>query len=120
MFGYCGKIDFNKDKNTLIGSYNPLHPFEKFCVGLIGRPSRRLQVLTEIKGDQMNNCETSVGFRTKFSGGTLTGILGLNGKAVSNYRHTVEIFELGFQTSMNLRMPQQPVQFGVNISLAGM
>lgn len=96
LFGYCAKMDFNKDKNTILASYNPLHPFEKFCVGIIGRPSRRLTVLAEMKGDQMNNCETQLGFRTKFSGGMITGVVGLNGKATSTYKHVVEPFEIAF------------------------
>jgi hypothetical protein len=106
LFGYCAKMDFNKDKNSILASYNPLHPFEKWTVGLIGRPSRRLHVLAELKGDQMNNCETTFGFRTKFSGGSLTGTIGMNGKATSTYRHSVDFFELGFQTQMNFARPQ--------------
>ena len=51
MFGYCAKYDFNKDKNSILASYNPLHPFEKWTVGVVARPSRRLHMLAEMKGD---------------------------------------------------------------------
>lgn len=120
LFGYCAKIDFNKDKNTLIAQYNPLHPFEKFSVGLVGRPSRRLQVCAELKADQRSNLETSLGFRTKFSGGSLHGLVSMNGKAVSVYTHNVEFFTLGFQTVMNFKRPEMPVQFGINFTLGQM
>jgi hypothetical protein len=68
----------------------------------------------------MNNLETSFGFRTKFSGGSLHGLVGMNGKAVSVYTHNVEFFTLGFQTMMNFKRPEQPVQFGINFSLGQM
>jgi hypothetical protein len=51
VFGYCAKYDFNKDKNTILAQYNPLHPFEKFSIGIVGRASRRLTLLAEMKGD---------------------------------------------------------------------
>lgn len=87
FFGYCLKYDFSKDKNTLLAQYNPINPFEKLSIGLVGRPSRRLHVFTELKTDQTNNIDTSVGFRAKFSGGMLTGTIGMNGKATSVYKH---------------------------------
>ena len=87
LFGYCAKMNFNKDKNTLIGNFNPLHPYDRYSVGLIGRPSRRLNIYTDIKGDMANNLETSFGFRTKFSGGTVSGNFGLSGKSSANYKH---------------------------------
>lgn len=44
LFAYCAKIDFNNDKHTLLGTYNPLNPFEKFMLALIGRPNRRFML----------------------------------------------------------------------------
>lgn len=77
-------------------------------------------MLAELKGDRSNSCVTTFGFRSKFSGGSLTGTIDLNGKANSVYKHSVDFFELGFQTQMNFAKPQTPVQFGININLAGM
>lgn len=57
----------------------------------------------------MSNADTSVGFRSKFSGGSFTGIVGTNGKMTSLWKHNLEIFEVGFQTVMNFKAPDQPV-----------
>ena len=99
---------------------NPLNPFEKYSIGLIGRPSRRLHLFTEIKSDNTNNTETTVGFRARFGGGSVTGCIGTNGKATSIYKHAVDLFELGFSTQMNFKRPEQPVSFGVTLNMMGM
>ena len=117
MFSYCGRYDF--ENTSIIAAYSPVHPHEKLLLGVIGRPSRRLNIFGEFKADPTNKTDFLGGFRMKFMEGMVTGTLTTSGKATSVYKRFVEMFELTFTGQVDFSKPAQPVAFGLSVSLGG-
>jgi hypothetical protein len=117
IFSYGGRFDHAD--NTFLSQYNPMHPQEKFLIGVISRPSRRLNLFAEFKIAPDNRSDLVVGCRTKFQEGMVTSTISTSGKATSVYRKFVDQFEVTFTGSMDLSKPQQPAAFGLSLGLGG-
>lgn len=88
-----GKYKFGD--STFFASYSPMTP-EMINLGVVGKPGNRLNLFSEFKILQDNRSDLVTGFRTRFSEGMLTGSLSSSGKAVSIYKHYLQIIELSF------------------------
>jgi len=64
VFSYVGKYDHNM--TSFIGAFQPFHPQEKVLLGVVGRPSRRLNLIGELKVAPDNKTDYLVGARMKF------------------------------------------------------
>jgi len=72
---------------------------ETLTFGYVGKPSKRLQLFTELKGSLDGFSDTLVGFRVRFLEGMITGTMTSSFKATSVYKHFVDnIFMLQFSS----------------------
>ena len=116
-WAYVGQYQWEKLK--FFFQAIPFGP-EKFVCGVQGKHGRRLDTYAELKIDQSDETEAMVGFKTRFAGGEVRGNVNSKGKMQSIYRKFINIFELELQTSMDLSKTQNPIDFGVALSLRQM
>lgn len=102
-FSYTGKYDFGN--HSLFASFQPLHPAEKYYCGIISRPSKRLQLFSELKAGPDGKTDMLGGFRARFQEGLVTGSIASSGKATSVYKRFVEMFEVTLTTQMDFSKP---------------
>merc|ERR1712127_85255 len=112
--GYAFKWGIGS-QTQLFGSFNPIHPAEKMHLGIMRKPSKRLNLFAELKADKDNRTEFQTGYRCTFPEGVMTGILTSGMKGIAVYRRAVnEMFNISFTGSQDFSKPQQPVSFGVS------
>ena len=114
MFNYTGRLDHGK--NTFLFNYTPVAQHEKLSLGVVGRPSRNLNLFSEYKLGQRSDSELECGFRVRFPEWSVTGMLATSGKAISVYRRNFEIFEVTWQGTMDFMDQKKPATFGVGLS----
>ena len=68
-------------KNTFLLSYSEVSQAEKLSLGIVGRPSRNLNLFSEFKLDPTGSSEMEGGFRVRFPEWSVTGALNTAGKA---------------------------------------
>jgi hypothetical protein len=117
VFSYATRYDHNE--NTYLLSYSPINPQEKLMAGIISKPSKRLNLFAEFKTAQDNKTNLLVGYRARFQAGMVTGTIATNGKATTNYRKFIDMFELTINGAMDFAKPQSPATFGVSLGLGG-
>ena len=67
-------------------SYSPMQQRETWNLSYIGKPSKRLQLFSELKGKlDGNTSEFLAGFKMKFMEGAITGYMTSGGKAFATY-----------------------------------
>jgi len=117
---FTGRYDFGQ--NSLMFVYNNLGMQEKAILGLVGRPSRSLNLFAEFIVDPKNNSEMQCGFKTRFPEWNVTGTVSTTGKATSVYKRTMEIFEVTVQGTIDLKDEKKPATFGLglNVGMGGM
>lgn len=118
FFSYAAKYDY--EGHTFVGMYQPLHPAEKYLLGVVGRPSKRMNLFAELKAGPDMKTDFLGGFRVKFLEGMITGTLSSSGKATSVYKRYIEMLEVTMTSQMDFSKPMQPVQFGLSLQLGGM
>ncbi len=119
MFSYGLKWSPN-NQNTIVASYNPANPQEKVLVGIVSKPSKRLQLFAELKATPDNKTDFLAGYRANFSEGTVTGTFTSSLKAVTIYRRMMDMLQLTFTGGMDFSKPTSPASFGVAVSFGGM
>ena len=88
MWAFLGTYQMKKLK--FFAQYNPGSPqADKILFGVHGRHGKRLESFAEIKIDQSDKTETSIGFKTKFVGGEIGGTINSSGVVESQYRKFV-------------------------------
>lgn len=118
FFSYAAKYEYRG--HTIVGMYQPLHPQEKYLVGIVGRPSKRLNLFAELKAGPDGKTDFLSGFRAKFMEGMITGTLSSSGKATSVYKRYIEMLELTLTGQQDFTKPMQPVMFGLSLQVGGM
>lgn len=113
-FNYAGR--FEHGKNTYLFSYSPVNQQEQLSMGIVGRPSRNLNLFSEFKIGQHGASEMEGGFRIRFPEWTVTGSMNSAGKAMSVYRRSFEIFEVTWQGSVDFMEPKKAATFGVGLT----
>lgn len=99
-------MQYEWSNNVFVANYSAMNPQEKLLLGMVTKPSKRLSFFTQFGMDLRDKTESLVGFRAKFSeGGQVTGILTSNGKAVSSYRKFMDMFELNFVGTLDVKKP---------------
>lgn len=94
---------------------------ESLSLGYVGKPSRRLTLFSELKGNLEGFSDTLLGFRVKFLDGVVTGSFSSSFKATSTYRRVVEnLIMLQFSSQIDFQKPEKPAVFGISVSLGGM
>jgi len=93
FWSYLGKYKYGN--STFFTQYSPMTP-EKFNFGVVGKPGNRLNLFSEFKILQDNRSDVVTGFRARFQEGMITGHISTSGKAVSIYKHYLQIIELSF------------------------
>lgn len=116
---FCYAANYNLDIHSFYAQYFPLARKETLSFGYVGRPSKRLNLFTELKGSPQDGfSDTVLGFRAKFMEGMVTGTLSSSFKATSTYKRYIENFlQLQFITQLDFQKPEKPVTFGVSLSL---
>lgn len=88
-------------------------------LGVLSKPSKRLNIFAELKQAQDNKTSLLAGYRARFQEGMVTGTFASSGKVTTNYRKFVDMFEITVNGSVDLSKPQQPATFGVSLGLGG-
>lgn len=117
-WSYAGKYEAH-NKCIFLANYTETNPHEKLLLGVVGKPSQRLHLFAQLNVDPMNKTDSMVGFRARFMEGHVTGSMSTSGKATSQYKRFVEMFEVSFTSQMDFRKPQTPISFGVGLQLGG-
>jgi hypothetical protein len=123
QFGYAGYYQIgNKMEHQFSASYSPMQQKDNFNAAYVAKPSKRLQMFTEFKGNEQSS-EFLAGFRIKFMEGNITGYMTSGMKAYATYVKNVENFlKLEFNSNVNFleKRPQAQCNFGLNLSVGMM
>ena len=90
----------------------------------IGKPGKRLQLFTELKGSMAGSSEYLAGFKLKFLEGSITGYMTSKMKAYGTYAKNVEggAMRLEFNSEIDFMKKERAGQckFGLNINVGMM
>jgi len=64
IWSYAARYD--QDENTFLCSYSPINPQEKLMLGVLSKPSKRLNIFAELKQAQDNKTSLLAGYRARF------------------------------------------------------
>lgn len=74
-----------------------MQPKDNFNFSYIARPSQRLQLFSELKGNK-GGSEFLAGSRLKFKEGVITGYMTSSGKAHATYSKALDMIKMEFNT----------------------
>ena len=89
---------------------------DNFMIGLIGRPSRSLNLFAEYSVNPKGS-EMECGFKTRFPEWNVTGTISSAGKVTSVYKRTMEIFYVTVQGTVDLSDDKKPASFGLGLEV---
>lgn len=87
----------------------------------ITKPSKRLQLFAELKGNSQNS-DFLAGFKLKFMEGAITGYMTSGMKTFAQYSKSLEggNMKLDFNTQLDFNNPRKPCVFGINLNVGMM
>jgi len=121
-FGYAGYYQIgDKMDHQFAVSYSPMQQKDNFNASYITKPSKRLQLFAELKGNSSAS-EFLAGFKIKFLEGAITGYATSSGKTFATYSKNMQenSMKVDFNTQMDFNNARKPCVFGINLNVGMM
>jgi len=122
-FAYCGLYQTGaNNRHQLALGYNPMSPKDAISVAFLTKPSQRLQLFSELKGNfDGQSSHFLAGFRLRFLQGSVTGYMDSAYKCCSTF--TTSITESGIPLKIDwfsmieFAHPRKKCNFGVGVTV---